>query len=304
VVRAAEGRGLAVGAAQRFEANPGRGVAAEVDGLRVVVGNRRLMDECGADVTGSSGAADRLARDGRTVMYVAVQAVPRSDRLVAGDAVVRQADSDSELSGAAGVAAGDAARIVGVIGLADTPRPEAAAVVRRLSRLGLRLVVVSGDHRPAVEAVVRQVAPHGEIERVVAGVLPDRKVEEVAALRREGRVVAMVGDGINDAPALAGADVGMAIGSGTDVAIEAADVTLVRSDLNGIADAIRLSRRALAVIRQNLFWAFAYNALGIPLAAGVFYPLTGWMLNPMAAAAAMSLSSVSVVTNSLRLRRA
>jgi len=172
-----------------------------------------------------------------------------------------------------------------------------------MKSMGLEIVMITGDNEATARAIAREVAPGGEIDRVIAGVLPDGKSREVKALQAAGRVVAMVGDGINDAPALAQADVGIAVGSGTDVAIEAADITLMRNDLNGVAEAVRLSKRTLRVIKQNLFWAFIYNVIGIPVAAGALYPFTGWLLNPMLAAAAMSFSSVSVLANSLRLRR-
>jgi P-type Cu+ transporter len=275
IVRAAGERGVALREVNDFEALPGRGIVGRVDGRPVLIGNQALMQERGVDVGWASGEIVRLARSARTVMIVAA-APTSSARLV----------------------------VVGLVGLADTPRAGSAQAISRMKAMGLEIVMITGDNEATAKAIARQVAPAGEIDRIVAGVLPDRKAAEVKALQERGRVVAMVGDGINDAPALAQADVGIAVGSGTDVAIEAADITLMRNDLNGVAEAIRLSRRTLGVIKQNLFWAFFYNVLGIPIAAGALYPFTGWLLNPMIAAAAMSFSSVSVLANSLRLRRA
>jgi Cu+-exporting ATPase len=282
VVRAAETRGIAVPTATAVDALPGRGIVGRADGRPVMIGNVALMRERGVDLGWAAGEAARLAAGARTVMLVAVS----------HDA---SASADPSAS---------APKVIGLLGLADTPRAESARAIAGLKAMGLEVVMITGDNQATADAIARLVAPSGEIDRVVAGVLPDRKAAEVKALQAGGRVVAMVGDGINDAPALAQADVGIAIGSGTDVAIEAADITLMRSDLTGVADAIRLSRRTLRVIKQNLFWAFVYNVVGIPIAAGALYPLTGWLLNPMIAAAAMSFSSVSVLANSLRLRRA
>jgi Cu+-exporting ATPase len=275
IVQAAEARGLVLDEARSFEAFPGRGLVAEVGGRRVVIGNEQLMRDQGVATEGVQAQAASLARAARTVMYVA--------------ASVGESPAP--------------AVVVGLLGLADTSRPESAAALRRMKALGLEVVMITGDNEATAQAIAREVAPDGEIGRVIAGVLPDRKAAEVRALQERGRVVAMVGDGINDAPALAQADVGIAVGSGTDIAIEAADITLMRTDLGGVVDAIALSTRTMRVIRQNLFWAFAYNVLGIPIAAGALYPWTGWLLSPMIAAAAMSFSSVSVLTNSLRLRR-
>ncbi|MFL6227361.1 MAG: heavy metal translocating P-type ATPase [Pyrinomonadaceae bacterium] len=264
IVRGAEARGLNVGTAStRFNAVAGHGVEGEVEGLRVLIGNAALMKERGVVVNEFDGRAARLAGEGKTPIYVAV-----------------------------------ADRLAGLLGVADELKPESQAAVASFRRMGLEVVMLTGDNRRTADAVARSLG----ITRVLAEVLPDAKAEEIKRLQREGRKVGMVGDGINDAPALAQADLGISIGTGTDVAVEASDVTLVGGDLSGVVAAISLSRATVRTIRQNLFWAFAYNVVGIPVAAGALYPLTGWLLSPVIASAAMSLSSVSVVANSLRLR--
>jgi P-type Cu+ transporter len=310
VVRAAEARGIAAPPAGDVEALPGRGIVGRVDGRQVMIGNLELMRERGVDVGWADAEIVRLAQSARTVMIVAAAPDPSSSRLRRSATSARQAVPTLQRQPRPFSVSSDPSAsvptfaVVGLIGLADTPRAESARAIAGLKAMGLEVAMITGDNQATADAIARLVAPSGEIDRVVAGVLPDRKAAEVKALQAGGRVVAMVGDGINDAPALAQADVGIAIGSGTDVAIEAADITLMRSDLTGVADAIRLSRRTLRVIKQNLFWAFVYNVVGIPIAAGALYPFTGWLLNPMIAAAAMSFSSVSVLANSLRLRRA
>ncbi len=278
ILAAADDRGFALVEAHDFRAIPGRGIQAAVDGEQVALGNAAFMAELGCDLNGLDAEQARLSAMGRTPVYVAL-----------------------------------GGRAVGVIAVADSPRPEAAEVVRSLRRMGLDVVMLTGDNRRTAEAIAAQVG----VERVVADVLPGGKSDAVRELQEAGATVAMVGDGINDAPALAQADVGIAIGAGADVAMEAADVTLVRDNLHGIADALDLSRATMRVIRQNLFWAFFYNAALIPIAAGVLYPFFGGgvpaalqpllgehgFLNPMMAAAAMAVSSFSVVSNSLRLQR-
>jgi len=264
IVEAARARGLALAEPREFVSAGGRGAEAEVDGARVVVGNPALMVERGVDVSVLADEAARLATEGRTPVYAAVDGV-----------------------------------LAGLIAVADPVKPTSVEAVRRLRRLGIEVVMLTGDDARTAAAIAREVG----IERVVAEVLPGDKAREVKRLQEAGRVVAMVGDGVNDAPALAQADVGIAIGTGTDVALEASDITLVGGDLNGVVTAIELSRRTMRVIRQNLFWAFFYNVLGIPVAAGVLYPFFGILLSPVVASAAMAFSSVSVVTNSLRLRR-
>ncbi|HSS52796.1 MAG TPA: copper-translocating P-type ATPase, partial [Thermoanaerobaculia bacterium] len=257
--------GLPLSPIEGFQSLTGLGVVGVVDGAFVAVGNEKLMDEYAANVAPLSPEAERLAGEGKTPVYVAID-------------------------GAFG----------GLLAVADPIKPEAKEAIARLKRMGLDVVLLTGDNRRTAEAVGREAG----IGRVVAEVLPDGKVAEVQRLQKEGAVVAMVGDGINDAPALAQANVGIAIGTGTDIAIEASDVTLMLGDPRGVATAIALSRRTMRTMKENLFWAFVYNVIGIPVAAGALYPGFGLLLSPILASAAMALSSVSVVTNSLRLRRA
>ncbi len=247
-----------------FNALPGHGVEVTVDGRRVLLGNVKLMRDRGVALVDTEAVAERLASEGKTPMFVA-------------------------LDGA----------VAGVIAVADTLKPGSVEAVAKLRANGLQVVMITGDNQRTADAIARQVG----IDRVFAEVLPEHKAEQVRLLQAEGKVVAMVGDGINDAPALAQADIGIAIGTGTDVAMEASDITLIRGDLMPIVTAIDLSRATMRTIRQNLVWAFGYNIALIPVAAGVLYPLFGVLLNPMLAAGAMALSSVSVVSNSLRLRR-
>lgn len=265
IVTEGERRGIAAGQATDFEAIPGRGVAARLDGKRYLAGNPQLLSENGIAAEEYFRQGETLSEEGKTPLYFAD---------------------------------GDGKRALGVVAVADVVKPTSKAAVAELRKMGIDVVMLTGDNRRTAEAIRRQVG----VDRVVAEVLPQDKEREVAALQAQGKKVAMVGDGINDAPALTRADVGIAIGAGTDVAIESADIVLMRSDLLDAAGAVSLSKAVMRNIRQNLFWAFFYNAIGIPLAAGVFYSMLGWKLNPMFGAAAMSLSSVCVVSNALRLR--
>jgi Cu+-exporting ATPase len=263
IVRAAKEQMLPLAEAESFQSFVGRGAAAVVEGKAVLVGNDTLMEDHAVTSAALRRAAQRVAETGKTPLYVAINGAP-----------------------------------AGLIAVADQVKATSREAIGHLKQLGLMVVMLSGDHERTAQAVAREVG----IDRVVAGVLPEGKVAEIRRLREAGQVVAMVGDGINDAPALAQADVGMAIGSGTDIAVEAGDVTLMRSDLRGVVSAVTLARQTMAVMKQNLFWAFIYNVVGIPIAAGVLYPFTGLMLSPVLASAAMAFSSVSVVANSLRLR--
>ena len=263
VVAGAGDRGLTLSETTGFDSQTGKGVTGTVDGRAVALGNARLMDDLGAATDALAGRAEELRGEGQTVVFVAVDGAT-----------------------------------AGLIGVADPIKDSTPEALRLLHDDGVSIVMLTGDHRVTAEAVARRLG----IDDVEAEVLPDQKSAVVKRLQEAGRIVAMAGDGINDAPALAQAHVGVAMGTGTDVAMESAGVTLVKGDLRGIARARRLSRGVMRNIRQNLFWAFAYNTLGVPIAAGVLYPFFGILLSPIIAAAAMSLSSVSVITNALRLR--
>ena len=264
IVAGAEERGVALVAAERFASITGKGITGQVDGREVALGNRALMESLSIDASVFAARAEALRTDGQTVMFVAIDGAP-----------------------------------AGLLGVADPIKASTPEAIRTLHDEGIRVVMMTGDSETTARAVAKKLG----IDDVMAEVLPDQKAERVKQLQNEGRTVAMAGDGINDAPALAQAHVGIAMGTGTDVAMESAGVTLVKGDLRGIARARRLSAETMRNIRQNLFFAFAYNTAGVPLAAGVLYPFFGLLLSPMFAAAAMSLSSVSVISNALRLRR-
>jgi Cu+-exporting ATPase len=264
VVAAAKSRGLSVPDVAGFDSPTGKGAFGTVDGKRITLGNAPFLLERGIDVRALEAQADNLRRDGATAIFIAVDA-----------------------------------QAAGIFAIADAIKATTAEAIASLRRNGMRVVMLTGDNRVTALAVGKTLG----IDDVEADVLPDRKSEVVARLRAEGRIVAMAGDGVNDAPALAAADVGIAMGSGTDVAIESAGMTLLHGDLNGIVRARRLSVATMSNIRQNLFFAFIYNAAGVPIAAGLLYPIFGILLSPIIAAAAMALSSVSVVANALRLNR-
>jgi Cu+-exporting ATPase len=265
IVNEAKERSIALASVGDFDSPTGKGVMGKVAGHAVALGNARFLAELGADASALQGEADALRRDGATAIFVAVDG-----------------------------------RAAGVLAIADPIKETTPEAIATLHRLGIHVVMLTGDNRTTAEAVARKLG----IEEVQAEVLPDQKSAVVERLRRDGKAVAMAGDGVNDAPALAAADVGVAMGTGTDVAIESAGVTLLRGDLQGIVQARRLSEAVMGNIRQNLFFAFVYNAAGVPIAAGVLYPTFGLLLSPIIAAAAMALSSVSVIANSLRLQAA
>lgn len=265
IVNGSKERGVDLGEATGFESVTGKGVRGQVDSRAVALGNLALMTELEIELGGLAEKAEALRVEGQTVMFVAVDG-----------------------------------KLAGLVGVADPIKESTPEAIRALHQEGIRIVMLTGDSLTTAQAVAKKL----ELDEVIAGVLPDQKVEVIKRLQKEGRFVAMAGDGINDAPALAQAQVGIAMGTGTDVAMESASVTLVKGDLRGIVRARRLSRRTMRNIKQNLFFAFFYNAAGVPIAAGVLYPVFGLLLSPMIAAAAMSFSSVSVIGNALRLRRA
>ena len=264
IVRGAQEKSLALLEAENFNSITGQGIEAQIAGLSVFVGNRKMMEEKNISVKELEKDADKLAEEGKTPVFVATDGQP-----------------------------------AGIVAVADVVKKSSRAAIESLHKMGIEVAMITGDNKKTAEAIARQVG----IDRVLAEVLPQDKAFEVKKLQQEGRKVAMVGDGINDAPALAQSDIGIAIGSGTDVAMESADIVFMHSDLTDVPTAILLSKKTIRNIKQNLFWAFGYNTIGIPVAAGVLYLFGGPLLNPMLAAAAMSLSSVSVLTNALRLKR-
>jgi P-type Cu+ transporter len=263
VVRGAADRGLVLGKVEDFDSSAGKGVSGTVDGRKVLIGSLVMMQAAAIDVGPLEGLADELRNDGATVIFAAIDGKAR-----------------------------------GVIAIADPVKPTTAAAVRALADAGVRVVMLTGDNRTTAEAVARKLG----IVEIEAEVLPEDKGKAVERFSRQGRIVAMAGDGVNDAPALVAADVGVAMGPGADVAIESAGITLLRGDLQGLVIARRLSQATMRNIRQNLVFAFVYNAAGVPIAAGVLYPAFGLLLSPTVAALAMALSSVSVIANALRLR--
>jgi Cu+-exporting ATPase len=265
IVRYAAEQSLLLSRPEDFQAVTGQGASGRVEGMAILVGNETLMVASGLVVDDLREEAENLAREGKTPMFIAIEG-----------------------------------RLAGLIAVADRIKQTSREAVEQMKRLGLQVAMLTGDHHSTAEAVARQAG----IERVVARVSPEGKVAEIKRLQEAGETVAMIGDGINDAPALAQAQVGIAVGTGTDIAIEASDVTLMRSDLRSASRAIELSRRTMRTMKQNLFWAFAYNVVGIPVAAGLLYPAFGILLSPILASTAMAFSSVSVVANSLRLQRA
>jgi Cu+-exporting ATPase len=264
MVQRAQRKGLELFHVDHFQAIPGRGIEALIKGIQVLAGNRKLMEERNIPLTDLESASDRLAAEGKTPMYVALDGT-----------------------------------LAGIVAVADVLKKSSQEAIAQLHKMGIKVAMITGDNKKTAAAIAKQVG----IDRVLSEVLPQDKSAEVKKLQGEGRKVAMVGDGINDAPALAQADIGIAIGSGTDVAMESADIVLMHSDLMDVPTAINLSKQTIRIIKQNLFWAFGYNTLGIPIAAGVLYLFGGPLLNPIFAAAAMSMSSVSVLTNALRLKR-
>jgi Cu+-exporting ATPase len=264
IVAAAEVRGIATSAITDFDSPVGKGAVGKVDGKRIVLGNAKFLGEQGVDVTRMAAAAEGLRKDGATAIFIGIDGA-----------------------------------VAGVLAIADPVKTSTPAALAALKADGVRVVMLTGDNWTTAKAVARRLG----IDEVEAEVLPEQKSEVVQKRKSAGEIVAMAGDGVNDAPALAAADVGIAMGTGTDVAMESAGVTLLKGDLTGIVRARQLSRATMRNIRQNLFFAFIYNAAGVPIAAGVLYPLFGILLSPIIAAAAMALSSVSVVANSLRLRR-